>query len=569
MSITYTPTTNFGAKDGLPSNDPQKVIKGAEFTTEFTAIQSAFNLAAPTSAPAFTGTATFSGLTVNGAFTSRGIDDNATSTAITIDASQNVGIGDATPDARLGVRGTNNTKVVQFDDGSEGGHRYLGFTSSSNGQGWDINSQGDSGGINGFLTFSTKGTEAMRINSNGNVGVGTDSPSYKTEISTNGTTYLGVTSGDSSLSGILLGKQSNKSLSRLVHDNTDNSLQLWSSSAERMRIDSSGKVGIGTSSPTYALDVETNTNGLNGAELRNTNSGSFAAAILNLASDSAALSLTCTSSAYNVVANWSDAGVVSCGSATSNGLILNAQAGGIKFNTAANERMRIDASGNVGIGAVTPNSAGLGANGQTLQLGTRTFIATDSNGDTRLGGLSGSNFTAFYQGGSERMRIDSGGRLLVGATSVPSTVVSGSMISDVESQPCRFSGSGTAGRQLMLFINSNGSVGSISTSGSATSYTTSSDERLKDNIVDAPAGNIDAIRVRSFDWKADGSHQTYGMIAQELIDVAPEAVTQGDTDEDMWGVDYMKFVTVLTGAIQEQQAMIEELKAEVAALKGA
>lgn len=59
MSITYTPSTNFGAKDALPINDPNKVIYGAEFTTEFTAITTAFGEAAPTSGPTFTGTATF------------------------------------------------------------------------------------------------------------------------------------------------------------------------------------------------------------------------------------------------------------------------------------------------------------------------------------------------------------------------------------------------------------------------------------------------------------------------------------------------------------------------------
>ena len=104
-------------------------------------------------------------------------------------------------------------------------------------------------------------------------------------------------------------------------------------------------------------------------------------------------------------------------------------------------------------------------------------------------------------------------------------------------------------------------AGYISVGTTTTTYNTSSDQRLKENIVDAPAGNIDAIRVRSFDWKADGSHQTYGMVAQELVDVAPEAVTQGETEDDMWGVDYSKLVPMMIKEIQD-------LKAEVAALKG-
>ena len=117
---------------------------------------------------------------------------------------------------------------------------------------------------------------------------------------------------------------------------------------------------------------------------------------------------------------------------------------------------------------------------------------------------------------------------------------------------------------LRFWVNGYGGslVGSISCTTSATTYNTSSDQRLKENIVDAPAGNIDDIRVRSFDWKASGSHQTYGMVAQELVDVAPEAVSQGETEDDMWGVDYSKLVPMMIKEIQD-------LKAEVAALKGA
>ena len=66
MSITYNASTNFGAKDALPVNDPDKVIYGAEFTAEFNAITSAFGNAAPTASPTFTGTATFSDVDING-----------------------------------------------------------------------------------------------------------------------------------------------------------------------------------------------------------------------------------------------------------------------------------------------------------------------------------------------------------------------------------------------------------------------------------------------------------------------------------------------------------------------
>lgn len=70
MTITYNPSTNFGQKDALPVNDPDKVIYGAEFTTEFNAIQTAFSSAAPTNSPTFTGTVTFSSdVALNGSVT--------------------------------------------------------------------------------------------------------------------------------------------------------------------------------------------------------------------------------------------------------------------------------------------------------------------------------------------------------------------------------------------------------------------------------------------------------------------------------------------------------------------
>jgi hypothetical protein len=103
-------------------------------------------------------------------------------------------------------------------------------------------------------------------------------------------------------------------------------------------------------------------------------------------------------------------------------------------------------------------------------------------------------------------------------------------------------------------------AGYISVATNTTAYNTSSDERLKENVVDAPAGNIDSIKVRSFDWKADGEHQEYGFIAQELETVAPYAVSKGETDDDMWAVDYSKLVPMLVKEIQDLKAEVEALK---------
>ena len=116
----------------------------------------------------------------------------------------------------------------------------------------------------------------------------------------------------------------------------------------------------------------------------------------------------------------------------------------------------------------------------------------------------------------------------------------------------------------MQFLNASGSqVGAIQT-GSGTSFVTSSDSRLKDNIQDAddPGSKIDAIQVRKFDWKADGSHQDYGMIAQELQEVVPRAVPPVKDDETMLGVDYASLVPMLIKEIQSLRARVNALETE-------
>jgi hypothetical protein len=120
----------------------------------------------------------------------------------------------------------------------------------------------------------------------------------------------------------------------------------------------------------------------------------------------------------------------------------------------------------------------------------------------------------------------------------------------------------TSTKNHHVFVNPNGVVGSIQTAGSATAYNTSSDQRLKENIADADdAGSkIDSIQVRKFDWKADGSHQDYGMIAQELQTVAPEAVSALEDPDEMMGVDYSKLVPMLVKEIQTLRSRITALE---------
>jgi hypothetical protein len=134
---------------------------------------------------------------------------------------------------------------------------------------------------------------------------------------------------------------------------------------------------------------------------------------------------------------------------------------------------------------------------------------------------------------------------------------------------------GTAsGTQYWAFGYNSSSIGSITQTGTTAvnfngNSVPPSDQRLKTNIVDAPTAQsyINSIKVRSFDWIADNTHQTYGMIAQELMVVAPEVVPVHADADTMMGVDYAKLVPALIKYVQELSAQVTTLQTQVTALQ--
>ena len=193
---------------------------------------------------------------------------------------------------------------------------------------------------------------------------------------------------------------------------------------------------------------------------------------------------------------------------------------------------------------------------------TATINASTSAGVVVTSDTSGS--LALQTANTTAITLDTNQNLLVGTTSayhygkLSIACNLGSYSDGLTTQPVS-----NANYYPAVFCNNGGTViGTIQCTTSSTAFNTSSDQRLKTNIVDAPQGNIDAIKVRSFDWITDGTHQEYGMIAQELMEVAPYAVSVSRNPEDMMGVDYSKLVPMMIKEIQS-------LKAEVAKLKGA
>ena len=395
-----------------------------------------------------------------------------------------------------------------------------------------------------------------------NINIGLGLYRFK-DLYLSGTAYSAALNVDGGSSGIINFGDVTSNYGRLYADSTGtyvgsvtaNPLILRTTNTERMRITSAGNVGIGDSNPARKLTVQ----GGSGDTLPIRVVGGSGTTTGGIEFQDAS-----TTADYKV----------QIGSIGDN---LYLRAGGA-------ERMRIDSSGNVQIGtaAVTGgryfdiyNTGSTATDFAitrfiTQQVGSSSTTSADvykrKNGEFGFANndTDSAAYINFKVGTSNRMRLTSSGDLLVGTTSTPTGSTGGSafITESVGRKTLKIASTTTSGAGLAEFINPNGVVGTIVTNGSATAYNTSSDQRLKENIVDAPSASddIDAIQVRSFDWKADGSHQKYGMVAQELQTVAPEAVTEGETEEDMMGVDYSKLVPMLVKEIQSLRARVAQLE---------
>jgi hypothetical protein len=337
---------------------------------------------------------------------------------------------------------------------------------------------------------------------------------------------------------------------------------------QAMTLDASGNLGVGTTSPGFGVG--------SGLEIER-------AGVVTLRLENA--------SAGNNFELYSDT--------IANGVNLRGyNASPMVFWTSNTERARITSAGNLGVG--TTDEYGrvniqrfTSAPQSTLAIGDFATVTNDVGIYLRTTGTAGISTAggpiAFYRGGpgtTESARIDSSGNLLVGATSSSETSGVGHKVNTSATAPwmatvgsvstnanVSYSLYSTGAAAYRFYVGYGGTVFATSTTISAIS-----DQRLKENIQDLDVGlnAVMALKPRKFDWKSGKGKDIKGdrgWIAQEFEQVFPDMI---DTwkDEAPEGEEPYKsvradLIPVLVKAIQEQQAIIEQLKADVAALKGA
>jgi hypothetical protein len=341
---------------------------------------------------------------------------------------------------------------------------------------------------------------------------------------------------------------------------------------EAMRLDSSGNLGLGVTPSAFA-------------------SAQKAVQVLNgsFYSDASSSGLQ-----YNSFFNGTSELYIANGNATSyyqasgQHIWRTAPSGTAGNAITFTQAMTLNASGNLGIGTTSPGARlDVNSTASTLRIRSTSSTSTDEpkltffhDGNDLFTVQGGVDLKFLSNGGTtERMRITNAGRLLVNTTSAPSGVSMTQIAYAPDSQVglALFPTNTNYNNASVIFLNNAAStVGFIYQNGSSTTYSTTSDYRLKENV--APmTGALDKVaqlKPVTYTWKATGE-TSQGFIAHELQEVVPDCVT-GEKDAidaegkpQYQGIDTSFLVATLTAAIQEQQAIITQLQADVAELKGA
>ena len=342
---------------------------------------------------------------------------------------------------------------------------------------------------------------------------------------------------------------------------------------ERMRISSTGNVGIGTTSPSCELHVKGDSSSGNLPTVKVESTGSIS--YLKFFNSS-----TGTGS--------SDGTYIGMNGGTS--YFINKEAGNSYLGTGDAINLTLENGGNVGIGTTSPNDK-LEVSGGNIRIystnnanhliiknnatGTSgvfeeriKFLGWNDNENAAIIAMGNAYFgqpvnaLAFQVSGSEKMRITHGGDLYVGTTST--NPINGFRVLQADGgtfiqieHPVNTS----SGSDYAIFRYNQSIIGTIRQNGtSQVQYNVSSDYRLKEDLQDfAGLELVSKIPVYDYKWKSS-EDRSYGVMAHELQEVLPDAVSGEKDAEEMQGVDYSKIVPLLVKAIQELEAKIKILE---------
>ncbi len=540
---------------------------------------------------AASGAVTLSGGTANGVTYLNGSKVLTSGSALTFDGT-NLGVGIATGSAKLHLYGSGQIGIVESSGNyTTTGSGYIRWKDVSGnaafvGYGGNANNFDIYNALNGAVTFSTNATEGMRLTSTG-LGIGTSSPSVKLSVASGATGVQGLFSHTSGTPTIAIGNSTTTYNTQIGYNVTSEYGYIQATAAAGVYDDIAinplgGNVGIGTSSPAALLHISA-ASAPRTLVQNSSASGSANGSYYDIKSDAAAGSVF-----YRAMRALDGSNNLRWAIGQ-----YGAPEDTIAFytGTSGTERMRLDSSGNLGLGVTpsastvkafqVPTSTVFGSQGEGLNLTTNAYF--DSSWKRHVTGTAtwyqqASGAHAWYNAASgtagtaitftQALTLDASGFLFLGCTTTPSASVKGIRLTpDFTTNTPKFStGSATGLVYMVEWINGNGIVGSISTNGSATAYNTSSDYRLK-NITGpiTNSGNyIDNLNPVEGTWKADGS-TFVGLIAHEVQEASRTQVATGTKDgEEMQAMDYSnsELIANLIAEVKSLRQRVATLEAQ-------
>jgi hypothetical protein len=507
---------------------------------------------------------------------------SALTNSLIFDNGTNVGIGTASPTSgyALDVVGSilsrvasGNTSIVVQTNNANGAFNAIAGT------GLEIATDG----TNQNIVFRTGVSEKMRILANGNVGINTTSPSQKLDVngaiktsgnffSVNNTPFSSngtITYHDTV--GLVLKGATGFSFDFSIYNPAGNVLIGNPTGTNNVVFSGTGMVGIGLSNPTYKLDVV--------GDARIT--GQFNLINNNIIFSDAATGHTYhtfnrSSSTWEQMLRWRTAG----SDRWYIGIQGGAESFGIYGAVAGANAITITTSNNVGIGTTSPNATlsvlsnssnswGLSLYGRSVDNAS-TINFFNNAASTRYGfiysdntiiqiGTVGAIPLAISTNGVERIRIAANGGVGIGTTN-PTEIL------NVYTAQIKWLVNLQHGNGTQFFVNflnpSGGQVGSIMGNGTTTSYNITSDYRVKEDL--KPIKGLEQVsKINVYDFKFKNStNRMDGVIAHELQEVLPYAVTGIKDGKNMQSVDYSKIVPILVQSIKELNAEVQLLKAK-------